>query len=373
MSNENKEVVIDPRFRDIYTWKGDLEESNAVISIKVVDGFDPAKVTVALNDKKNAISVRYPDQPPIIEGQLFGEVKGVSTQLVEDGKVFKIIIEMLKQEDPEILVTDIHPDTHQLDPMSSYIIFSDRAKTMSDALSDEHFKYLEFGLNANFVPSLLTAAEIFQHVPDLASKAIELYIIAADKYDASPAQLQLGLLLIRNQKFERGFEFIERASKDKQFTLPSIILGILLSPIADMEYPKKDAKRAAAIFEEVLKTERSHIALHELAMLYYNGIGVAKDEAKAKELNEEAAKINGGEVPPLEVRDETYKPKPMVDECGCGHCHCHEHEHEHEHEHCHCHEGENHECCGKCDGKGGCGKCDGKCGCGDHCGCHDKN
>lgn len=404
--DQEVEITIDPKFQDVYAWELTPTGPYIVLTIHYPAEFDPKKVEMKLNDAKNAIWVHYPGQPAIVEGQLFNTIKDAEMKINEEEKQITITFTLLNDETPSMIITDFHPETHMLDPLSSYLIFSERAHSPSDALKDGCFKYLEFGLNANFIPAMLTAAGIFQHIPQLADKAIELFVIAADRYNAPPAQFQLGLFLMRNPKLkERAFDYIERAASDPQLTIASIVLGIMLSPIADMESPKKDAKRAAEIFENVLKIERHPLALHELAMLYFNGIGVEKDVEKAKALNEEAGKDADGQVPPLEERDESYVPQPVMEDCACGCCHCHDapapeehgcgcchHEHEHAHEHgcgcCHdehehahehdcgcCHEGEKKEgCCGgKCDGKGGCGggKCDGKGGCGGHCHCHD--
>ena len=386
---DEPELMIDPKFQDVYPWELTPTGPYIVLTIHYVEGFDPSNVTMKVSDKKDAISVRYPEQPPIVEGKLFGEVKDVVMKINEEEKQITITFSLIKELIPDLICTDMHPETHMLDPLSSFLIFNKYSQSKDDNLKNGCFKYLEFGINAGFLPALLTAADIFARIPQLSSNAVELLITAADKYNAAPAQLQLGLMMMNQPNFkERSFQYIERAAQDKSISIASVILGIMLSPITDMESPKKDAKRAVEIFNEVLEKERNPLALHELAMLYFNGIGVEKDEEKAKTLNEEASKLQNGQIPALEVRDETYVPKPMIDDgCGCGCCHCHDEPDEHDHcgcgcchEHeeggkkecdgkggcgnCHCHDGEKKDCCGKCDGKGGCGG---------NCHCHDHN
>ena len=362
---------IQPEFVEVYSWDMMPTGPYLVVTIKTPEGFDATKVKAELNEDNTAISVRYPDQPPILEGLLFEKVKSMEMKINSEEKNITVTVAINSEKAPELLVTDIHPQTHRMDPLSAFITFNMRSHSEDMSQQKGCFRYLEFGLEANFVPAMLAAASIFQRIPQLADQSFHLVRLAADIYNSPPALLQMGLFLINSPQKELALEYMEKAAAHKGFPFAKALLGTMLSPIADMECPKKDAKRAAELFEEVLKEDENPMALHELAMLLYNGIGVEKNVERAKELNERCKKLERNQTPELEERDESYVPKPPVCHCGCecehDHCGC-----ECEHDHCGCESGHGH-----CDGHGGCG-CGGHCECEGHghcdghggCGCH---
>ena len=196
-------------------------------------------------------------------------------------------------------------------------------------MKEKSFDYLYAALKVNFVPAMIAAASYFRHIPQLQERSLELICKAADKYHAPSAELHLGLMYLNVPDCkDRALEYIEKASREPQLPLASVILALHLSPISDMEYSKKDSKRAVELFERSLKVERHPIALHELAMLLYNGIGCEKDVERANKLQQECIRIDTNPPPPLEVRDESYVPKkhePQHKECCCD-CKC-EHKH----------------------------------------------
>lgn len=379
-----------PEFVDVYSWEILPTGPYIVLTIKTPEGFDATKVTASLNAEKTAVSCRYPNQPPIVEGLLFEPVKGMEMKINKEEKNITLTFSTEGNKTPEFVVVDIHPETKRMDPLSSFFAFHTKSHSPDENQQKGCFRYLEFGLEANFVPAMLAAASIFQRIPQLADQSFGIVKLAADKYKSAPACLQMGLFLINSPEKDLALEYMEKAASDDSLPFAKAILGVMLSPISDMECHKKDAKRAAELFEKVLTFERNPLALHELAMLLFNGIGVEKDVERAQKLNDECKALEEGQTPELEERDENYVPRPP--ECHCGHCHCHD---EDEHEcgcgHCHCHEEHEcgcghcheeheehveHECgCGHChgghcDGHGGCG-CGGKCDGHGGCGCHD--
>jgi tetratricopeptide (TPR) repeat protein len=272
--------------------------------------------------------VRYPEQPPIVEGKLFGAINGMETRYEEKSESFVIRL-IFKDENtqPEFLITGFHPETGKIDPLSAFLIYNMKSSSQDENVVKESYSYLDVGLNCYFVPAMISAISLFQNTPGLQDRALELTCIAADRYNSPSAQLHLGLAYMNTPSLkEKSLEYIEKASREPELPIASIILGVLLSPISDMESPRKDAKRSVELFERALKQEKNPLAYHELAMLYYNGIGCQKDIAKAKELNEECKKLQNGNAPPLEERDESYVPK-KPDECGCGCEHCEHHHH----------------------------------------------
>ena len=327
-----KEPVIEPDFVDVYCWDLIPHETNIQALIKYPPSFDPSKVTYELNEDKDAVQVRYPGQPSIIEGKLFTKINGVSHQVVEKDSIYIIQFDFDKIEKlPNFLVTDYHPQTKKIDPLSAFLIYNKMQESKDQKVKEDSFNLLDVGLKVNFVPAMIAAAALFRHIPQLQERSLELTCIAADKYHAPAAELNLGLMYLNMpDSRDRALEYIEKASREPQLPIASIILALYLSPISDMEYDKKDAKRAYELLEKALKVERHPLALHELAMLLYNGIGCEKDEERARKLQAECKKVDTTEPPPLEKRDESFVPKKKetnANACGCN-CGC-QHEHKH--------------------------------------------
>ena len=378
-SHEAEFEPINPQFSDVYNWTMVPAGNSLVISIPIPEGFDGTKIKAELNATHDAISCRIEGskQPPIVEGKLFEKIESITCEKSQSEPIVNLTIQRTAENYnsekentiPEMPIVDKHPETKFMDPLSSFLCFNERSHGPQEQQKG-CFSYLEFGLNVNFVPALLTAASIFQRIPQLADQSFHLIKIAADMYNSPPANLQMGLFLLNSPEKDLAMEYLDKAADDKaDLPFAKALLGAILSPISDMESPKKDAKRAVQLFQQVItkETEPNPLALHEYAMLLYNGIGIEKDVEKAKELNEKCKQIEPN-APELEERDETYKPKPH-EHCHCG-C-CHEHEAE-EHHHCGCGHCGGHGGCGcggHCDGHGGCGHCDGHGGCGGHCHC----
>ena len=84
------ENVIKPELSKVFQWDLFIAGPHIVITINIPEGFDVQLVSANLNTSKNAISVRYPSQPPIIEGLLFVEVNDIEMKINNDEENFTI-------------------------------------------------------------------------------------------------------------------------------------------------------------------------------------------------------------------------------------------------------------------------------------------
>ena len=77
-----------------------------------------------------------------------------------------------------------------------------------------------------------------------------------------------------------------------------------LSPLSDVEYPKKNAEEAVKWLQKGLKIDENNwIGLATLAKLMFFGIGIKRDVNTATDMMRKAKEINSN-CPPLAINDE---------------------------------------------------------------------
>lgn len=77
-----------------------------------------------------------------------------------------------------------------------------------------------------------------------------------------------------------------------------------LSPLSDVEYPKKNAEEAVKWLQKGLKIDENNwIGLATLAKLMFFGIGIKRDVNTATDMMRKAKEINPN-CPPLAINDE---------------------------------------------------------------------
>ena len=154
-------------------------------------------------------------------------------------------------------------------------------------------KYLNFGVEYGYLPSLFASSEICFQDPKLFTFGIEILFIAAEKYNSPNACYQIGLFFLHNSKTkEKSFYYINKAANELNFLPAKTIYGTMLSPLSEFYCPKKDGELSFKILNEIINKFDDPIALHEISKLYFKGIGCEINLNLAKELNEKAQKID---------------------------------------------------------------------------------
>jgi len=293
-------MQIEPCFAGVYDWEISAEEREISIAISYPEGFDPRKVRAVVDTDKFGISVRYPEQPPIVEGKMYVKPESIVVEINEEKRVMKIVIGVVKNTPHPTLCISPHPDTKAMDPLSSFIMFTVLSNSQDEKAEKEALQFLGYGVDAGYVPSLLASASLCQQHPDLQATAIELINIAAVRYNSPTAQFQMGMYYLNQMNNPNAaFDYIEKASRDESLVVARSLLALMLSPLTNMPSPKKDAKVAVDMFESVIIQKEEPLVLHELARLLKNGVGCVKNIERASELNQKAQKIDST-IPDLE-------------------------------------------------------------------------
>ena len=155
-----------------------------------------------------------------------------------------------------------------------------------------------------FSHSLCNLAELYYSsgIPEKREESRKMFGIAIDYYKFPIAMLSYAELLLHESSLRSKYALsLYRKAIDSGFERAHVYLGRALSPLSDVKNTFKDVKEAVKELEIGLKQENP-IAYHELAKLYYEGVGVEKDIVKANELQKKALALN----PRIDPLDDSF-------------------------------------------------------------------
>jgi hypothetical protein len=269
--------------------------------------FNPDSINLELTSGKDAISMTIPDAPPLVHGMLAAPLQRLSGRSVS-GTSLTFTFKKARPADWPFLITGPHPQTGRLDPQSGFVMF--QSSMQQDGWNEASQHWLEMSGSAGYCPALLAGWDLFQRSQETAPKAIEWLRIAATAYDNPEACFLLGMVLMSNQNCVAvAFDFLQRAA-NAGIVHAWARLAQLLSPLSDYEFEAKDAEQAVALLENVRRrTPNDPVMCYELSKLYFNGVGVEKNEALARELDQIARK-ELQDLPELKVMEITPKEEP---------------------------------------------------------------
>lgn len=275
--------MIDPHLQSLYFWDFDQRGNIVNIGIRCPVDIDPNQIKVELNKDKNSISVFLDNQPPIIAGSLFKEVTSIAVKAIKNALIIALII---KSEEPwPTIVIAPHKDTGQIDPLSSFNIFTVNKNSDNNQIKTYAMQNLDHAMSLGFYPALLAGYDIFNGIPEGRNKANEFLQTAAIKYGSHQAHFQLGLNALSEDNVEEAFNHFQTSSAAGNLYAKSFE-GYLLSPFSEFKFANKNPEKAIALLEEVCSKTEDPTALHELAKLIQS-----KDHKKAMELQERAKKL----------------------------------------------------------------------------------
>ena len=283
--------MIEPQYQSMYLWDFMQKGKTINVGIKCPENFDPNQIQAVLSEDKKSIIVSFPDQPPILAGELFKTVLSIATKAFQNTFILAIFTDS-EEIWPSICIGP-HKETRQIDPLTAFSIFKVNTNSSDEMIVKGGMEFLMHSISLGFYPALLAAYDIFHNDKNEENrkKAYEYLNLAANKYNSHQAHFQIGLNIIsENGNIEDAMTHFQIAAKMNNVYAKSFI-GFILSPLSEFIYPKKDAKRAAEIFEEVLKTIEDPTTYHEYAKLLYNGCGVELNEKRAFELQEKAKSL----------------------------------------------------------------------------------
>ena len=276
--------MIKPEIQQLYQWEIQDEEPFLNIILTIPEGFDSNLLKFELNPSHTAISVTIPDSPPIFKGKLF---EAVETMKIEK-KDNIIIINFRKPRKGlwPFIIEDYFPDTEIIDPQSAFILGTTVVK--SPTFQYKALNFLHFSAKSGYVAAMSFLAR-FMITTNSIKEGIYLFTLAIQYYNSVEAMVEMADSVSLIPKFKYLTIPLLKQAINKNYLPAHASLGRVLSPLSQIKGFSKDVK------ESILHLELAGdnpIALHELAMLYFNGVGVKKDLKKASDLQLKAKKLN---------------------------------------------------------------------------------
>ena len=281
--NPLKTMII-PEYQNFYEWdfKDSLKEIEIFFNInneKILNN-----TNIILHENKTAISIKCDDLIPFLEGTLFRKIESFEINKLEE----KLIIKLIKSEELywTFPINYFYPNTKNIDPKSSYLLSNSPTHLSFD--KNFCFENLRISAYLGYIPSLCKLGTFAISTNTMVQYGFSLFVTAIEYYNSSRAMAEMAENLLKFPNYYGlSFKLFERSLKNG-FEYSKLSLGRLLSPLSSFGNVPKDPFLSITYLEEF---PNNPTALHELAMLYLNGIGVKKDKIKAKNLQEKAKKL----------------------------------------------------------------------------------
>lgn len=300
--------MISPDLMKLYVWSFSQRGNVINIGIPACKGADMNKIKLEI--KQDSILVSYPDQPPIISGQLFKQIKDHGSKVTDKGLIIALFLES-DEKWPSICVAP-HPETRIIDPYTAYAIFTVNFNSRDPKLIQSALPFLFSSSDMGYPPALLHYYEMFCKTPGFQEKAKEFFSLCIDKYQFPPAFFRKGAdILEQTKNGDEAITYFETAAGLGDIFAKSHIASIL-SPLSEITYSKKDANQAAKLFESVLSEIEDVNAIVEYSKLLYTGTGVTQDKEKAILLMKKVQEVIP-DVTPLSDIDNKQDDKPAKD------------------------------------------------------------
>ena len=295
--------MIPPEFQKFYYWTIEDSLDTIKVSFDVDESFQKNIFEIEFDREENTFLLHFLKYVPIIEGELYG--KADRYEIIDDPKKFVIQIYKSEGEKREwpLLIRNVRKSTKKMDAHSAFDLLNyittdieNRKPLFPDA---PEFAYLlRFSVDSGYLPALLNGIRAFQDDPSKEDEMLGLLVLAADMYQSPEAIMKIGIYYFSQESMiEQSLYYLAQAF-ELGFGLAALYIGLILSPLSDVNYPKKNGKEALKYFESI----QHPIALHEAAKLYLAGEGCQQNIQKAKEYQKQAEEISPDPtaIPPLD-------------------------------------------------------------------------
>lgn len=245
---------INPHYQTLYHYDIDQNEDQIIIIFKVQKDFDSNVISIKYENpafQKYSLIVSVTNELPFICGTLFAEVlpepKTSTDTLKLKGKNERYYIITFQKKSKSIwpvLIIGNHPTTNEIDPMSSYYLYTIHAKSTDDEEKRLSQQELIYSAERGLPIATQTYAD-YLYSNNEKEKSINLLKSSVNKYNDLDSMCQLGrsLYFYKKETQKEGLNFLKRASQLGKKEVNGLI-GQILSPFSDFDYDQKNPKEA---------------------------------------------------------------------------------------------------------------------------------
>lgn len=276
------EMTISPENEVIYQWQFLDSTESCEFTFPIPSYINQGMIKVEI--ESDSIVVSIPGLLPFLCGQLSFSVLRHST-VIGDAS-FKLLLFKSQNTPVELPIISIHPKLKEIDPNSAFAFaLSHPGEPLSNQLFE---RIIAFG----YVPALLYFADLLKKTGNIEQR-MYLLVTAAQKYQNQTAIYLLALEYIQHQEScEQGFLLLTQLSMQGSI-MASIYVGLVLSPLSDFPFAKKNGKQSFDILSECLKQKDDEPLLYkELSKLLNEGIGCEKNEQLSRDYYDKAVSLS---------------------------------------------------------------------------------
>jgi hypothetical protein len=285
-----------------YTFQ-QIQPTTISVKIPLPSSVRPDDVEFAYNPDENSIYLTAQSADPILCGILFAQVSDVSHRLQGD------IVELRAVKSaprlwPRLIAS---PSPRGIDPKSQYLLGQD-----ADARGQVETAWIDFSAAAaaGFPPARLFVADVYttpdnpyKVTPDL-EKAAGLYADLFAEFRTADVGLRSAETLQKLGRFAEAQTVLDGMASPEAILALAVILSSLASPPNDV----KNDEKAVRLFSQLM-VQNDPSGMRWLARHLEEGVGIAQNGKRARELAERADRADGKFRKPVVVAGE---PGPVV-------------------------------------------------------------
>lgn len=283
--------MIPSELSNMYEYAFDQDDESVTVTIPLKPSFDPKRLQVQLSENKDGLMVNIQDiEVPVIACGFPYPVTSIETK--STSTEFTIQLNKAEKHKWAALCDDYYPGTEDVDPLSAFTIFKLFSSSSDENKSCNAIYFFDMSVKMGYLPALKQAYLKYSDDPTKSQEVENWMKIAAERYGDIRSMITLGTKMAKHPDTQKEAMELFQKALDSGDVDAETCMGKMYSPCSDFCWDEKDAAKAFSIFTTVIQIKEDPIALHELAKLYLNGIGVKQNIKMARQLQKRAKRVN---------------------------------------------------------------------------------
>ena len=283
-------------FQYLYTWNFIQTNEEIEIKINFPKTFNPKSLKFSFEN--NSISLILENEVPIIMGELYSKIENYQIIYGSDNITYSFIKK--NSENWPIFISNYYPNTKLIDPHSAFDLF---LYLTSDQFPEEQINselaqnVLSLSMQLGYLPALLYGVSQLEEDDSNLPQVITLLSLATFTYQNPIAAYKLGIIYNLNKENRLKALQVFQISLEKGIIHSGYFIGLILSPLSNIEFDNKDPETALRYFEIVLKSIEDPLSYFEAAKLLESNLISNQNIEKSKNYFKKAFELDNSLKP----------------------------------------------------------------------------